>query len=355
MPAIEHVVVLMLENHSYDNFFGMLGRGPGQTPRGDGFTLAADGRPTATNPYPNGRRLRAFPMPTTCQLDGKPSQEWEQSHIQYANGQLNGFVVSDSGPVAMGYWTGGDLPFTYDLSTRFPIGDRWFSSALAQTDPNRRFLIAATAMGMTDDIGGSPGNIVPDASLAAPPNGTIFERLSQAGISWVDYCQSFPTGATMELYPTVDGGFSETNVKSIDQFFTDAAAGNLPSFSLLDPDYGTQSQEDPSTSSRARRSWPRSCAPSAARRPGDRRCSSSPTTSMAATTTMSPRRRRSPRTPWRLRFSLGSRRTTATPATAFASPPWWSAPTRSPVTRATSSTTTPRFWPSSSTSGTCRP
>jgi phospholipase C len=245
MPAIKHVVVLMLENHSYDNFFGMLGRGPGQAPRGDGFALAADGRPRATNPYPGGRPLRAFPMPTACQLDGKPSQEWEQSHIQYANGQLNGFVVSDSGPVAMGYWTGRDLPFTYDLATRFPIGDRWFSSALAQTDPNRRFLIAATAMGMTDDIGGSPGNIVPDASLAAPPNGTIFERMSQAGISWVDYCQSFPTGATMELYPTVDGGFSETNVKSIDQFFTDAAAGSLPSFSLLDPDYGTQSQEDP--------------------------------------------------------------------------------------------------------------
>jgi phospholipase C len=77
MPAIEHVVVLMLENHSYDNFFGMLGRGPGQTPRGDGFALAADGRPTATNPYPYGRPLRAFPMPTACQLDGKPSQEWE--------------------------------------------------------------------------------------------------------------------------------------------------------------------------------------------------------------------------------------------------------------------------------------
>jgi phospholipase C len=245
MPAIEHVVVLMLENHSYDNFFGMLGRGPGQRPRGDGFAIAADGRPTATNPYPGGRPLRAFHMPTTCQLDAKPSQEWEQSHIQYANGKLNGFVVSDSGPVAMGYWTERDLPFTYDLAARFPIGDRWFSSTLAQTDPNRRFLIAATAMGMTDDIGGSPGNLVPDASLAAPPNGTIFERLSQAGISWIDYCQSFPTGATMELYPTVDGPFSETNVKPIDQFFTDAAAGTLPSFSLLDPNYGTQSQENP--------------------------------------------------------------------------------------------------------------
>ena len=245
IPQIEHVVVLMLENHSYDNFLGMLGRGPRETPRGDGFTLTRDGRPTATNPYPDGRPLRAFPMPTTCQLGAKPSQEWEQSHIQYADGRNNGFVISDSGPVAMGYWSRKDLPFTYSLAEQFPIGDRWFASCLAQTDPQRRFLIAATANGMTDDIGGSIGNLVPDASLGTPANGTIFERLSSAGVSWTDYCFSFPTGATMELYPANDGVYSTTNVKAIDQFYADAASGSLPSFSLLDPDYAHQSQENP--------------------------------------------------------------------------------------------------------------
>ena len=49
----------------------------------------------------------------------------------------------------------------------------------------------------------------------------------------------------MELYPTNDVAFSATNVKSIDQFFADAASGHLPSFSLLDPNYNTQSQENP--------------------------------------------------------------------------------------------------------------
>jgi phospholipase C len=245
LPEIEHIVVLMLENHSYDNVLGMLGRGKGQTTRGDGFTIARDGLPANLNPYPNGKPLRAFRMPTTCQPDGAPSQEWEQSHIQYDGGRNDGFVVSNSGPVAMGYWTGQDLPFTYDLAGQFPIGDRWFCSALAQTDPNRRFLIAGTASGMTDDIGGAPGNLIPDASLPAPTNGTIFERLSAAGISWTDYCESWPTGSTIELYPTVDAAFSATNVKNISQFFTDAAAGNLPSVSLLDPNYSTQSQEDP--------------------------------------------------------------------------------------------------------------
>ena len=56
----------------------------------------------------------------------------------------------------MGYWDAQDLPFTYGLATQFPIGDRWFCSVLGQTDPNRRYLIAATSMGMTDDIGGNP-------------------------------------------------------------------------------------------------------------------------------------------------------------------------------------------------------
>src|ERR1700741_4822129 len=121
MLEIEHVVVLMLENHSYDNFLGMLGRGPDQTPRGDGVTLAADGYPAATNPDSCGGLQRAFQMPTTCQLPAKPSQEWEACHIQYAGGTNSGFVVSPSGPVAMGYWTGRQLPFTYDLASKFPI------------------------------------------------------------------------------------------------------------------------------------------------------------------------------------------------------------------------------------------
>jgi phospholipase C len=253
IPEIEHVVVLMLENHSYDNVFGMLGRQPGERPRGDGFTLAGDGLPGVTNPYPDGRLQRAFRMPTTCQFPSTPSQEWTASHNQFNHGAMDGFVRTTITPfttqivgaVAMGYWTGDDLPFTYDLASRFAIGDRWFSSCLAQTDPQRRYLIAATSSGMTDDIGTGPGNIVPDASLAAPANGTIFDRLSAAGISWADYTADFPAGTTMELYPPNDAAFSKTNAPPIEQFFTDAKAGRLPAFSLLDPDYGNQAQENP--------------------------------------------------------------------------------------------------------------
>ncbi len=240
MPNIEHIVVLMMENHSYDNMFGMLSRG-------DGYTLDSSGRPTATNPYANGQIQHAFRMPTTCQLSGLPSQEWMAAHIAYNNGAMNGFVKAPTGPytsntvggVAMGYWTGDDLPFTYSLAENFPIGDRWFCSLLGQTNPNRRYLIAGTSAGMTDDGGTSV------LTFVVPADGTIFNLLDSHGISWENYVTNYPLGSTPELYPLNDTWPMLFHKKAFSDFFSDAASGNLPSFSFLDENFGTQSQEDP--------------------------------------------------------------------------------------------------------------
>ena len=241
MPPIEHIVVLIMENHSYDNFLGML-------PHADGFTLDRNGRPTATNPYGDGRIQHAFRMPTTCQLPAQPSQEWQASHQQYANGRLDGFVTSASGPVAMGYFTPDDIPFTYSVASTFGVADRWFSSVLSQTDPNRRFIIAGTAAGMTEDLETNPAKLaadpVPWAILfAPPPGGTIYERLAQYGISYADYTADWPTGTTAELFAVPDGALVADT--PLARFFTDAAAGRLPAFSFIDEPMGNDSQENP--------------------------------------------------------------------------------------------------------------
>jgi phospholipase C len=238
MPGIEHIVMLMMENLSFDNIWGMLGRG-------DGFKLDSSGKPIATNPYPNGSIQHAFHMPTTCQLQSQPSQEWLAAHNSYDNGTLDGFVrtpISSTsseivGGVAMGYWTGDDLPFMYDLGKTFPIADRWFSSLLGQTYPNRQYLIAATSRGLTDDT--------EDFLTSVPPNGTIFTMLDKYKISWENYVSSFPLGATPELYPITDSATEALHNAPFDQFFTDASAGKLPNFSFLDPDYDTNSEENP--------------------------------------------------------------------------------------------------------------
>jgi phospholipase C len=240
MPGIAHVVVLVMENHSFDNILGLLGRG-------DGLRLSPGGHPTATNPYPDGRTQHAFRMPTTCQLSAAPSQEWTASHEAYHRGRMDGFVRA-SGGVAMGYWTKDDLPFTYSLASTFPIADRWFCSVLGQTDPNRRYLIAATSAGMTDDVSTMPaiGLVAQNALLAQRGNGTIFERLTDHGIAWTNYTASYPLGATPELFPADDTSLeSGAHRRPFNQFFTDAATGSLPAFSFLDEDYDTQSQENP--------------------------------------------------------------------------------------------------------------
>ena len=229
IPQIEHIVVLMMENHSYDNKLGLLDRSGA-----DGFKTGPNGRPRAENPYGNGDIQHAFHMPTTCQLTGKPSQTWHDSHTQFDNGRNDGFVRSGSGPVAMGYWDGGDQPFYYSLARAFPIADRYFSSLLGQTYPNRRYLISATSLGMINDT-------IP-ALTDYPPNGTIFDKLDEAGVTWKDY---FSTQPTTELYPPLYLTNAGTKIVPIADFFADAAAGTLPSFSLVEPNYASQSEEDP--------------------------------------------------------------------------------------------------------------
>src|SRR5262245_15788306 len=76
IPKIEHIVIVMMENHSFDGRFGMLGRG-------DGFKLDASGKPLDANPLPDGRLLKSFHMPSTCQLHAHPGQNWVASHTSF--------------------------------------------------------------------------------------------------------------------------------------------------------------------------------------------------------------------------------------------------------------------------------
>ncbi|MGZ4794350.1 MAG: alkaline phosphatase family protein, partial [Acidimicrobiia bacterium] len=96
LPEIEHVVVLMMENHSYDSYFGALGRG-------DGFRYGPDRLPRNANPDGNGNLVRAFHMPSTCQLHALPGQDWNRSHRSWDGGRNDGFVEASTA-VAMGYW-----------------------------------------------------------------------------------------------------------------------------------------------------------------------------------------------------------------------------------------------------------
>jgi phospholipase C len=134
----------------------------------------------------------------------------------------------------MSFWDNTDLPFTYSLVRHFPVGNRYFCSVLAQTYPNRRFLFCGTASGL----------VATDSQTFSTPaaNGTIFDRLDQHKIEWTNYYQQVPSPLIVPGYLTPA---RKNRVKKIDQFFTDAAAGRLPAFTFLDPDYDTTSEENP--------------------------------------------------------------------------------------------------------------
>src|SRR5580692_7524269 len=180
LPQIKHIVVLMMENHSYDNYLGMLAG------RGDGFPLGPDGAPEVSNTGLEGESVPAHHLASTVQVTESPTQSWHASHLQWDDGKLDGFVTAiqqltpgkDATP-AMGYWTERDLPFYYGLARTFPLADRWYSSCLGPTFPNRRFLISGTANGLIDDL--------PVDLADYPANGTIFDVLSRHNVSWVNY------------------------------------------------------------------------------------------------------------------------------------------------------------------------
>ncbi len=232
MPQIEHIVVLIMENHSFDNLLGMV---PYQVPNGaaaDGLTRRR-GRFTNVNPDVNGTRVFAQHAVSPCQLDGHPGQNWNASHLSYDGGRNDGFVKA-SGPIAMRFWDSSDLPFTYSMVRHFPIGDRFFCSTLCQTYPNRRFFFTGTASGTIAT------NAVTFTTPAA--NGTIWDRLDAHDISWRIYYQDLPSWL---IVPGVATPARVGRAQHFPQFLADAAAGRLAQFTFLDPQYETTSEENP--------------------------------------------------------------------------------------------------------------
>src|SRR5947209_16973211 len=88
LPQIKHIVVLMMENHSYDNYLGMLAG------RGEGLACGPAGAPLAASPGQDGSPMRAHHLTSTVQVERVPTQSWNVSHLQYADGRCDGFVNS---------------------------------------------------------------------------------------------------------------------------------------------------------------------------------------------------------------------------------------------------------------------
>ncbi len=227
MP-FDHIVVVMMENHSFDNLLGALSLG-----RADVNGLTFDGFGNATNSNPGANhtpaQVHAFPLANTAQAKNV-SQSWKATHEQIAGGQMNGFVRSSGAVEPMGYYTPEVLPFAYSLASTFTLADQWFCSVPGPTYPNRRFLLAGTAYGGT--VTG------PDTLLdSPPPHGTIFDRLSDQHINWCDYFTDVPMTAVI---PSIILKHASHHAP-ISKFFHDCQVGTLPAVSFVDAGLGVMS------------------------------------------------------------------------------------------------------------------
>lgn len=249
---IEHVVIFIQENRSFDHYFGSY-RGV----RGFSDPSMAFQQPDPSNTAnaPIGTLL-PFHLDTTttdaaCTHD--ISHDWVPQHQSWNNGAMNGFVTSrlpispNDAVLTMGYYNRADLPYYYALADAFTICDHYFCSVIGPTDPNRLYTVAASLD--PDGLNGGPvlQTIVTNRSgfYGKLTYTTMPEQLQTRGISWKIY--SSPD-------ETILGGILSDNVLSYFKnfqdptsvlyqnafgpqfpvdFLSDIAAGNLPQVSWI--------------------------------------------------------------------------------------------------------------------------
>ena len=213
------VVLCMMENRSFDHVFGSLSLLEG---RADVDGLTAE----MSNPDLDGHEV--FPTPTgeMCVVPDPP-HGWDASRTQLDGGTNRGFVRAyqeSGGPAAptgnpMSVLAREQQPISYALADGSVLFQRWFSSVLTCTWPNRIYFHAAQSQGVaSNDLPGPPFSCR-----------TIWDQLDEAGIDWAYYFTDLPTLALFGR-PEWAG-----RLFLIDQFYRDAEAGALPPVVCVDP------------------------------------------------------------------------------------------------------------------------
>jgi phospholipase C len=245
---IKHVIVLFLENRSFDQ---MLGCFKEKYPELEGVDPAAPHSNVDTKGRPFTQRptdVRQMPAAKPQLWD--PHHEVEHVHVQIEGdpdhpAKMGGFVFNfstcypDSTDEArqyiMDYYQRGFLPGLHSLAEDFTICDHWFSSLPGPTWPNRFFALSGTAhgcVGMPDD--GTHHLDIP--GFFQQSQETIFDRLNEKGIHWKSYFHDVPQSWVMRR-PRLPHNVARYFY--IREFFKDARGPEeeFPQFCYIEPDF----------------------------------------------------------------------------------------------------------------------
>jgi phospholipase C len=234
---VKHLITIMQSNHSFDSLFGVY-------PGADG--IPADACMPTDPETPDSDCVAPFAITNN-------GADFDHTHTtfknQYRDGLNDGFIYSfrqrgEDGKLAMGYYSEAEIPFSYEAAADYVLFDRFFTSASAGSVPNRMFWTTGTAG--VDDL----------SRTAIPMQGwgdlpTIFDHLSQQGISWKVYVENYnpeltfrnrgpgSTYAQVNWVPLlgfarfVDNPDLSSHIVDLDDYFTDLQANQLPAVSYV--------------------------------------------------------------------------------------------------------------------------
>ncbi len=213
--GLDHIVVLCMENRSFDHFLGWV---PGAKGKQAHLPYLDDaGGQHVTH------HLSGF---TGCGFND-PDHSYGGGRVQLNDGACDGFRRGRNDDFALGYYTRDDLPLTRQLVDQFTVCDRWFSSILGPTYPNRLYTHSAATDRVTNAL-----------TMCTLP--TIWDLLEARAVRATYYYSDLPV---LALYGTK----YLAGARRLDAFFADAAAGTLPSYAYLDPAFlgGAQNDDHP--------------------------------------------------------------------------------------------------------------
>jgi phospholipase C len=204
-PSLDHIIVVTMENRSFDHLLGWL---PG-----------ADGRQSGLS-YPDSEGVLRSTHHLT-QLHGcgyaDPSHSYEGGRAEFNGGACDGWLTTPGNDLhAIGYYVAEDLPFLGKAAVQWTVLDRFFTSMMGPTFPNRVISLA----GQTDRI---------DNSQVPSTLPTIWDRLAAKNLTGRNYGALTSSHLWGLRYASI--------IRPISQFYSDAAAGTLPNVAFVDPDF----------------------------------------------------------------------------------------------------------------------
>lgn len=252
ITAVEHVVIFIQENRSFDHYFGSYRGVRGFSDQSMAFTQP-DSANTTDPPMGKLLPFHLNTATTNAACTHDITHDWVPQHQSWDGGAMDGFVNSrlainaNDAILTMGYYDRGDLPYYYALADAFTICDNYFCSVIGPTDPNRLYTMAASI-----DPDGTNGGPVLQTIVTNRPAmygkltyTTMPEQLQAKGVTWKVYSSPDTTVLNGILSDNVLSYFKNyqdpTSVLHQNafgpqfpvDFLADVAANNLPQVSWI--------------------------------------------------------------------------------------------------------------------------